>query len=137
MASASGTSRSSTAIGDAKKKGAPALEAFAYHYPEGETSYARFRVHRTVFPVDFLADFGFRSIRRSGPVELARLDFGGLQPVLEGRREKVLRDLIIADSHEEAMALWGDSGAFVGAAWAARLRRKTLPSDTLPLHGKL
>jgi hypothetical protein len=27
--------------------------------------------------------------------------------------------------------------AFVGAAWAARLKRKTSPSDTLPLHGKL
>jgi len=39
----------------------------------------------------FLADFGFVPIRRSGRVELARLDFGGLQPVLEGRREKVLR----------------------------------------------
>ncbi len=65
--------------------------AFAYRYPEGESSYERFRVHRTVFPIDFLADFGFRSVRRSGLVELARLDFGGLQPVIEGRREKVLR----------------------------------------------
>lgn len=80
-----------TAIGDSRDRGARALEAFAYRYPEGESSYERFRVHRTVFPVDFLADFGFRSVRRSGPVELARLDFGGLQPVLEGRREKVLR----------------------------------------------
>ena len=80
-----------TAIGDSRDRGAKALEAFAYRYPEGESSYERFRVHRTVFPVDFLADFGFRSLRRSGPVELARLDFGGLQPVLEGKREKVLR----------------------------------------------
>src|SRR5205807_483831 len=31
----------------------------------------------------------------------------------------VLRDVIIAGSDEEAMALWGDSGAFVGAAWFA------------------
>jgi alkanesulfonate monooxygenase SsuD/methylene tetrahydromethanopterin reductase-like flavin-dependent oxidoreductase (luciferase family) len=31
----------------------------------------------------------------------------------------VLRDVIIADSDDEAMALWGDSGAFVGAAWFA------------------
>ena len=80
-----------TAIGDSRDRGAKALEAFAYRYPEGESSYERFRVHRTVFPVDFLADFGFRSLRRSGLVELARLDFGGLQPVLEGKREKVLR----------------------------------------------
>ena len=82
-----------TAIGDSRDRGAKALEAFAYRYHEGESSYERFRVHRTVFPVDFLADFGFRSLRRSGLVELARLDFGGLQPVLEGRREKVLRVL--------------------------------------------
>src|SRR6266487_2933096 len=79
------------AIGDARDRGAGALEAFAYRYPEGESSYERFRVHRTVFPVDFLADFGFRLVRRSGLVELARLDLGGLQPVLEGKREKVLR----------------------------------------------
>lgn len=80
-----------TAIGDSRDRGAKALEAFSYRYPEGESSYERFRVHRTVFPVDFLADFGFRPVRRSGPVELARLDLGGLQPVEEGRREKVLR----------------------------------------------
>jgi alkanesulfonate monooxygenase SsuD/methylene tetrahydromethanopterin reductase-like flavin-dependent oxidoreductase (luciferase family) len=29
----------------------------------------------------------------------------------------VLRDVVIADSDEEAMALWHDSGAFCGAAW--------------------
>jgi hypothetical protein len=80
-----------TAIGDSRDRGAKALEAFAYRYPEGESSYERFRVHRTVFPADFLADFGFRSLRRSGRVELVRLDFGGLQPVSEGTREKVLR----------------------------------------------
>jgi hypothetical protein len=38
----------------------------------------------------FLA-FGFRTLRRAGLVELARLEFGGLLPVVEGRREKVLR----------------------------------------------
>ena len=48
------------AIGEAKDKGAAALEAFAYRYPEGESDYERFLVHRTVFPHDFLADFGFR-----------------------------------------------------------------------------
>jgi hypothetical protein len=80
-----------TAIGDSRDRGAKALEAFTYRYPEGESTYERFRVHRTVFPVDFLADFGFRTLRRSGPVELARLELGGLQPVEEGTREKVLR----------------------------------------------
>ena len=81
------------AIGDAKDKGAAALETFAYRYPEGETDYERFLVHRTVFPRDFLSDFGFRTVRASGPVELARLELGGLVPVLEGKRWKVLRAL--------------------------------------------
>lgn len=81
------------AIGDAKDKGAAALEAFSYRYPEGESDYERFLVHRTVFPHDFLVDFGFRTVRSSGPVELARLELGGLVPVLEGRRERVLRAL--------------------------------------------
>jgi hypothetical protein len=73
------------AIGEAKDKGAAALETFAYRYPEGESEYERFLVHRTVFPQDFLADFGFRTLRTSGPVEL--------EPVLEGKRSKVLRAL--------------------------------------------
>ena len=34
-----------------------------------------------------------------------------------GQGVGVLRDVIVADSDEEAMALWRDSGAFVGAAW--------------------
>ena len=68
------------AIGEAKDKGAAALETFAYRYPEGESEYERFLVHRTVFPRDFLADFGFRTIRSAGRVELARLELGGLCP---------------------------------------------------------
>jgi hypothetical protein len=48
-------------------------------------------VHRTVFPQDFLADFGFRVVRSAGRVGLSRLELGGLQPVAEGTREKVLR----------------------------------------------
>jgi hypothetical protein len=80
-----------TAIGDARDRGARALEAFAYRYPEGETNFERFHVHRTIFPADFLSDFGFVTVRTQGRVELARLDFGGLQPVAEGTREKVLR----------------------------------------------
>ena len=81
------------AIGEAKDKGAGALETFAYRYPEGESAYERFQVHKTVFPSDFLADFGFRTMRSSGRVELARLELGGLVPVLEGRRAKVMRVL--------------------------------------------
>src|SRR5438132_4771375 len=78
------------AIGEARDRGAAALEAFSYRYAEGESSYERFRVHRTVFPQDFLADFGFLVVRSAGRVGLSRLDLGGLQPVEEGRREKVL-----------------------------------------------
>jgi hypothetical protein len=48
-------------------------------------------VHRTVFPRDFLSDFGFGTVRSQGRVELARLELGGLQPVAEGSRAKVLR----------------------------------------------
>jgi hypothetical protein len=81
------------AIGDARDRGAKALETFAYRYPEGESQYERFQVHKTIFPADFLADFGFRTLRRAGHVELARLEFGGLQPVLEGKRAKVMRVL--------------------------------------------
>jgi len=80
-----------SAIGEARDRKASALEAFAYRYPEGETAYERFRVHRTVFPRDFLGDFGFHPIRSAGLVELARLQLGGLQPVAEGRRARVLR----------------------------------------------
>ena len=79
------------AIGEARDRGAGCLEAFSYRYPEGETSYERFRVHRTVFPQDFLADFGFEVVRSAGRVGLSRLELGGLQPVMEGTREKVLR----------------------------------------------
>jgi hypothetical protein len=78
-------------IGEARDKGARALEAFAYRYPEGESIYERFLVHRTVFPRDFLADFGFRSVRVQGRVELVRLDLGGLAPVVAGKRSRVLR----------------------------------------------
>jgi hypothetical protein len=79
------------AIGDARDRGAKALETFGYRYHEGESQYERFQVHKTIFPADFLADLGFRPIRTAGFVELARLDFGSLVPVAEGRREKVLR----------------------------------------------
>ena len=78
------------AIGEARDKGAAALEAFAYRYPEGESTYERFLVHRTVFPRDFLTDFGFQPVRTTGAWS-SRLELGGLQPVAEGKREAVLR----------------------------------------------
>jgi hypothetical protein len=78
------------AIGEARDKGARALEAFSYRYREGTAPSERFLVHRTVFPRDFLADFGFRTVRSVGRIELARLELGGLQPVEEGTRQKVL-----------------------------------------------
>ena len=80
-----------SAIGEARDKGAKAIETFGYRYSEGESGYERFFVHRTIFPTDFLADFGFSPVRWDGRVALARLDLGGLQPVAEGRREAVLR----------------------------------------------
>jgi hypothetical protein len=79
------------AIGDARDRGAKALETFSYRYREGESQYERFQVHKTIFPADFLADFGFRAIRTAGFVELARLELGGLVPLVEGHREKVIR----------------------------------------------
>src|SRR5437870_13667361 len=79
------------AIGDARDKGAKGLETFAYRYPEGVTTYERFHVHKTIFPRDFLSDFGFVTVRAQGRVELARLELGGLVPVAEGTRERVLR----------------------------------------------
>jgi hypothetical protein len=79
------------AIGEARDRGFRGLEAFSYRYSEGESSYERFRVHRTVFPQDFLADFGFNVLRAAGRVSLSRLELRGLLPVAEGTREKVLR----------------------------------------------
>jgi hypothetical protein len=80
-----------TAIGDARDKGAHAVEAFAYRYGEELPAFERFRWHKTIFPHDFLADFGFVTKRVQGRVELARLELGGLVPVAEGKRERVLR----------------------------------------------
>ena len=79
------------AIGEARDQGAKALEAFAYRYPERDTTVQRFLIHRTVFPRDFLEDFGFVTVRSQGRVELCRLELTGLAPIEEGRRAKVLR----------------------------------------------
>jgi hypothetical protein len=79
------------AIGDARDQRAGALETFAYRYPGDEPLRERFQVHKTIFPRDFLADFGFRTVRTAGRVELVRLELGGLEPVFEAKRAKVLR----------------------------------------------
>jgi len=79
-----------TAIGEARDRGAAALEAFAYRYPEGESARERFQVHKTVVPRDFLSDFGFETVRAQGRVELVRLELGGLAPVAEGSRARVI-----------------------------------------------
>jgi hypothetical protein len=79
------------AIGEARDQGAKAVETFAYRYPEGTSAYERFLVHRTIFPSDFLADFGFYPLRWDGEVALARLELGGLQPVMEGPSAVVWR----------------------------------------------
>ena len=81
------------AIGEARDRGVKAIEAFGYRYPEGETSYERFLVHRTVFPADFLADFGFTAVRWEGEVCLARLELSGLVPVEEGLTARAWRRL--------------------------------------------
>ena len=129
------------AIGEARDKGAKALEAFAYRYPEGESTYERFLVHRTVFPRDFLADFGFRSVRAEGRVELARLELGGLVPVAEGKRASVLRVVkeAFAPAPVPAAALAAAAGAGVGERRAGdrqeppvvRARAERQPQDAV------
>ena len=79
------------AIGDARDRGVKAIETFGFRYPEGETSYERVLVHRTVFPSDFLADFGFYPVRWQGDVCLARLELGGLVPVEDGLTARAWR----------------------------------------------
>jgi hypothetical protein len=96
------------AIGEARDRGARGLEAFSYRYSEGESAHERFRVHRTVFPQDFLADFGFEVKRASGRVGLSRLELGGLVHVVEGRREKVLR--VVRDAFGVPEPVPGETG---------------------------
>ena len=39
----------------------------------------RFLGHRTIFPADFLADFGFHGRRTAGRIELMRLDLRAIE----------------------------------------------------------
>ena len=70
-------------IGEVRDAGLPALEAFAYRYPPEQDFAARFLVHRTIFPRDFLGDLGFQTLRSAGQVELVRLEMRGIIPVEE------------------------------------------------------
>jgi hypothetical protein len=79
------------AIGEARDKGVKAIETFGYRYREQASTYERFLVHRTVFPSDFLADFGFAAVRWEGDVCLARLELGGLQPIEDGLTARAWR----------------------------------------------
>ena len=79
------------AIGEVRDRGVKAIETFGYRYPEGTSAHERFFVHRSIFPADFLADFGFYPVRAEGRVELARLELGGLQPVAEGLTARAWR----------------------------------------------
>ncbi|MCL4290054.1 MAG: hypothetical protein KJ051_07240 [Thermoleophilia bacterium] len=84
-------------IGEARDRKLRAIEAFGYRYPEASSVHERFLAHRTVFPSDFLADFGFVIVRAEGRVELARLELRGLVPVEErrlGRAWRVARELL-------------------------------------------
>lgn len=78
-------------IGEARDRGVKAIETFGYRYGEGAGPSERFLVHKTIFPSDFLADFGFYPVRWEGEVALARLEVGGLEPVQEGMRAKAWR----------------------------------------------
>ena len=80
------------AIGECRDNGKPALEAFAYRYPSGEDFATRFLGHRTIFPADFLADFGFHGRRTAGRIELMRLDLRAIELEPERIRLARLRD---------------------------------------------
>jgi hypothetical protein len=80
------------AIGECRDRGLPALEAFAYRYPSGEDFATRFLGHRTIFPADFLADFGFAVSRSAGMIELMRLDLRAIELEPERRRMARLRE---------------------------------------------
>ena len=69
------------AIGECRDRGLAALEAFAYRYAPDAGFPERFVRHRTIFPSDFLRDFGFHTRRSAGRIELMRLDLRAIVPV--------------------------------------------------------
>ena len=80
------------AIGECRDRGLPALETFAYRYPAGEDFATRFLGHRTIFPADFLADFGFVARRSAGTIELMRLDLRAIELAPDRDRLARLRE---------------------------------------------
>jgi hypothetical protein len=78
-------------IGEARDRKVRAIEAFGYRYPDGTPPQDRFLLHRTVFPSDFLADFGFLPLRSEGRVDLARLEVGAILPVEEPGLARLVR----------------------------------------------
>jgi hypothetical protein len=81
------------AAGEARSRGAEALEAFAFRYGEQDDFEQRFVLHRAIFPHDLLADLGFVAIRSAGRVQLARLELGGLEPRAEAEENGLLARL--------------------------------------------
>jgi hypothetical protein len=67
------------AIGECRDRDCEALEAFGYRYAQGETFPTRFLQHRTIFPQEFLADFGFTTRRTMGKIQLMRLELRALE----------------------------------------------------------
>jgi len=86
------------AIGECRDRGLAALEAFGYRYAAEEGFSERFIRHRTIFPSDFLRDFGFHTRRSAGRIELMRLDLRALEPVPEpGRLERLRSRLAVVN----------------------------------------
>jgi hypothetical protein len=84
------------AIGECHDRGLPALEAFAYRYGPDAGFPERFVRHRTIFPADFLRDFGFHTRRTAGRIELMRLDLRAIVPARErGRLERLRSRLAV------------------------------------------
>jgi hypothetical protein len=81
------------AAGEARSRGAEALEAFSFRYSEEDDFEQRLILHRAIFPHDLLADLGFVAIRGVGRVQLARLELGGLVPSAEFEEEGLLAKL--------------------------------------------
>ena len=79
-------------IGEAHDRGVKAIETFAYQEADDASPRAGFQPHRTIFPAAFVGDFGFRSVRTEGRVELVRLEIAGLTPLpVEGWRRRLVR----------------------------------------------
>jgi hypothetical protein len=81
------------AAGEARSRGAKALEAFSFRYSKEDDFEQRLILHRAILPSDLLADLGFVTIRSAGRVQLARLELGGLVPSAETEPNGLLAKL--------------------------------------------